>query len=343
MIDTQTLARRIVSRRDNAALDYPALQIAGDLIDIGTLVPAQDWLILGGSLARGEMFFFRDDGGDYTPLSDIDMLYVHVGDTASIDTAVLAQRAEKTFPQVDLIVLPLVDYRKLGTSLGYEYKNLGVPLTEHGLPPHNPVTLDARDSYEMLLLRIQQYFCDDLLEQWVAGSHTDEFHLTVNKLCMKVLRSAAMLQGAHGYHDLDAMDDALAYWMHAELLWRADPRHPALEPGRFWNYLHHALGRFDAEFGRPRTDAVACTRYAVTSSGRVVGRHQQVAHELGTAVARDWVRDPSDPARLQGVKQSTWARITRWTGTHISSGPEEYFQRHKRDIFDHLLAMKVQV
>ncbi|MFI6041924.1 hypothetical protein ACIA8C_09835 [Nocardia sp. NPDC051321] len=344
MMDAQLLARHIIRRRTNApSLDYPALHIASELTDIGGRVPADDWLILGGSLARGEMFFLRTADDEYTPLSDVDLLYIHYGDTPSTDTHELVRQAEKTFSKVDFIVLSLSDYRRLHTVLGYEYKNLGVSLTERALPPHDPVTLDARDCYEMLLFYIQSYFGDELLTQWIAGTTAQDFHLTVNKLCMKVLRTAAMLQGAHCYHDLDVMDDPIADWMSAEIAWRTNPALPVMDPGRFWEYLQHTLGRFDAEFGRPRTDAVACTRYAVTSSGRIIGRHQQIAHELGTALATAWTDGPRGPTRLETVKRATWERITGWTGTRIRSGPEEYFQRHRSDIFDHLLAMKVQV
>ncbi|MGX1778366.1 hypothetical protein ACWIGW_40105 [Nocardia brasiliensis] len=343
-MDAVALARQIARRRvDDATIEYPALHVACALVDVGSLVPDDDWLVLGGSLARGEIFFDHTENREKTPLSDVDLLYVHYGDTPSMDTSGIVQLAEKTFPKVDFMVLALSDYRRLQTVLGYEFKNMGISLTERALPSHTPVTLDARDSYEVLLFYIQSYFWDDLLRQWIASTDTPEFHLGVNKLCMKVLRAVAMLQGAHGYFDLDRMDKALAYWMNAELSWRANPALPVLEPGRFWHYLHHAFGCFNTEFGRARTDAVACTRYAVTTSGRVVARHQQVAHELAVALANAWSQDLTDPARLDTVKRDTWARITGWTGTHIRSCPEEYFQRHRRDIFDHLLAMKVQV
>ncbi|MEU1997242.1 hypothetical protein ABZ511_22560 [Nocardia gamkensis] len=109
-----------------------------------------------------------------------------------------------------------------------------------------------------------------------------------------------------------------------------------------WTYFHYAFTRFDTEFGQPRPDAVNNTRYAVTSSGRIVARHHQTVHALARAMADAWHTTP-DPIALTTVKQRAWERITGWTGSARRESPEDHFRAHKQTIHDHLLAMKVQV
>jgi hypothetical protein len=341
-VDTAALAERITSRLPHAtAVAREALDIAEDLRTLGHCVPADDWLIVGGSLARGEPTFIRHDGKPLL-ISDVDLLYVHYGDHPSTHIRELVALAEKHFTTVDLMALPLGDYRAIQTSLGHDFKNLGLPVTDHGLPDHHPVTLDARDAYEILLYYTQAYFWLGLHDQWSAGTASTHFHLLVSRLCVKILRATAMLDGAYAHHDFGHMAPHLAEQMRAELRWRADPTQPPMDPGRFWTYLHHAFTRFDTEFGQPRPDAVNYTRYAVTSSGRIVARHHQTVHALARAMADAWHTTP-DPTALTTVKQRAWQRITGWTGSAHRESPEDHFRTHKHTIHDHLLAMKVQV
>lgn len=224
-----------------------AIGIADDLLSLGNRVPADDWLIVGGSLARGEPTFISRAVGERL-LSDVDLLYVHYGDEPSMSVDELVIHAEKVFPTVDLMTLSLRDYRAIQTSLGFDFKDLGLGITEHGLPEHEPVKLDARDAYEILLYYSQAYFWLGVHDQWCADSDSARFHLTVNRLCIKILRAIAMVDGAYAHHDFDWMAPHLAEQMRAELFWRRDPTQQPMDPGRFWTYLHDAFIRFDDEF-----------------------------------------------------------------------------------------------
>ncbi|WP_328402634.1 hypothetical protein [Nocardia sp. NBC_00403] len=342
-MDAIALAERITSRLSNAAeLEQTAVSIADDLLLLGRCVPDDDWLIVGGSLARGEPTFISRSVGERLLISDVDFLYVHYGDEPSMPVRELRALAGKAFPTIDLMTLPLGDYRAIQTSLGFDFKDLGLGVTEHGLPEHEPVKLDARDAYEILLYYTQAYFWLGIHDQWCAGIDSALFHLMVNRLCMKVLRATAMLDGAYAHHDFDWMAPHLAEQMRAELNWRRDPTQPPMDPGRFWTYLHDAFQRFDTEFGLPRPDAVNYSCYATTSSGRIVARHHQAVHAVACAMADTWIGTP-DPAALATVKRRAWQRTTGWTGTAPQPSPEDYFRAHKQEIHDHLLAMKVQV
>lgn len=337
-MDTTELAERITCRlSDAAALGSAACRIAHDLLVLGRCVPDDDWLIVGGSLARGEPTFI----GEHQLLSDVDFLYVYHGRNPSMPVGELVRLAEKVFPAVDLMTLSLGEYRVIQTSLGFDFKDLGLGITPRGLPQHNPVKLDARDAYELLLYYTQAYFWLGVHDQWRSGVDSASFHLTVSRLCMKVLRATAMLDGAYCHHDFDWMAPHLAEQMRAELRWRHDPAQRPMDPGRFWTYLDHAYRRFDNEFGQTRPDAVNHTRYATTNSGRIVARHHHAVHALSRAMADAWAAAP-DVVGLATVKGRAWERITRWSGNARHSSPEEYFQTHKQDIHDHLLAMKVQ-
>ncbi|WP_454196043.1 hypothetical protein [Nocardia sp. Marseille-Q1738] len=341
-MDTRAMAHRITGRlADAAELEPAAMSIAADLLSLGQSVPPDDWLIVGGSLARGEPTFIRHDAGRLL-ISDVDFLYVHYGDEPSTPVFELVKLAEKSFPTVDLMKLSLSDYRAIQTSLGHDFKNIGLAVTEHGLPDHDPVELEARDAYEILLYYTQAYFWLGLHEQWLAGHDSARFHLAVSRLCTKVLRAAGMLDGAYAHHDFSQMAPHLAEQMRAELRWRINPTQPPMNPGRYWSYLHDAFQRFDGEFGRPRADAVNYSRYATTSSGQIVARHHQAVYALARAMAETWIADP-DPKALATVKRRAWERITGWTGSRPRTTPESYFGDCKQEIHDHLLAMKVQV
>lgn len=310
--------------------------------DLKEVVGPEDWLIVGGSLARGEPSFAQTTDSTPTLLSDIDLLYVHSGDQPRTAVSDVRAMAEKLFPAVELMTMPVRDYRVVATSLGHDFKNLGLPLTDRGLPAHTPVRLDERDAYEILLYYLMCWFWTGLCEDWFADRWNREFHLTVNRLCMKVLRATAMLDGAYRHHDLHLMPTLVAERMRAELAWRANPLGPPADPGRFFGYLHDAFGRFDTVFGRPRPDAIAFSIYSQTPSGHIIAEYQRAAQQLGRALAHTWVttRDPTDIAT---VVPSIWARITGWTGTTPPPGPQQYFRDHKQAIHNHLLAMKVQV
>ncbi|MBF6072791.1 nucleotidyltransferase domain-containing protein [Nocardia farcinica] len=139
------ITRRLPDAQDLAA---PAHRIADDLVALGRLVPAEDWLILGGSMARGEPTLIHHHGGRVL-ISDVDLLYVHSAPEPAKPLDQLKAMAERCFPSVDIMVLPEHQYRHLHTSLGYDFKNLGLDLAGHGLPEHTPVRLDDRDAYEI--------------------------------------------------------------------------------------------------------------------------------------------------------------------------------------------------
>ncbi|MFC9872749.1 hypothetical protein [Nocardia salmonicida] len=341
---TASLAATITRRLpDTADLTTVASRLADDLLALGDQVPDTDWLILGGSMARGEPSWIRYHHDQRQLISDLDLLYVSSGETPTALVSQLRTTAEKRFPTVDLMTLPLRDYRTITTSLGYDFKNLGVPLTPHGLPEHNPVRLDDRDAYEILLYYIQAYYWHRLNYRWQTGLDSTQFHLLVNRLCMKVLRATAMLErGAYAHHDFARMAPHLAEQMRTELAWRIDPRQPPLDPSRFWVYVHDAFRRFDFAFGGPRPDAVRLSKYATTSSGQIIASHQKRVSELAREVAAAWVSNPRLD-RIGTVERATWSRVTGWAGTQQQPGPASYFAKHRREIHDHLLAMKVQV
>ncbi|MBO0853302.1 MAG: hypothetical protein J2P18_05990 [Nocardia sp.] len=208
--------------------------------------------------------------GEPTLLSDIDLLYVHRGQRSATVLREVLGFAETLFPAVELMSMSVRDYRVVATSLGHDFKNIGVPLTRHGVPPHTRVQLDERDAYEILLYYVMCWFWSGLSESWFNGDATVEFHLTVNRLCMKVLRATAMLDGAYRHHDLALMAPQVAQRMRSELTWRTNPLGRPADPGRFWSYLEDAFRRFDTRFGRARPDAVAFSAYSQTPSGHIV-------------------------------------------------------------------------
>ncbi|ATL67234.1 hypothetical protein [Nocardia terpenica] len=316
-----------------------AFATADDLLAVGRSVPAHDWLIVGGSLARGEPSYIPADGERHL-LSDVDFLYVYSA-LPSLRVAEFMNLAEKSFTAVELMTLSLRDYRTIRTSLGHDFKNIGLAVTDHGLPEHDSVEVETRDAYEILLFYTQAYFWSRIHDQWQAGIGTTLFHLTINRLCIKVLRATAMLDGAYAHHDFDRMPAHLAERMRAELAWRSNPMRPPMDPGRFWTYLYQALAEFDRRFGHVRKDAVTGTRYAATSSGRIIARHHETVHDLMRPMAEVW-HSTEELASLTMVKRQAWERITGWTGSLVLSTPETYFRRYKQDIHDHLLAMKVQ-
>ncbi|MFC8044176.1 hypothetical protein [Nocardia sp. NPDC057353] len=334
---TDTITRRLP---DAACLSATASEVAGNLLAIGRCIPESDWLILGGSMARGEPTWIHHHGSRLL-ISDLDLLYVHSGPAPSLPIGQLRIMAERRFSTVDIMVLSLDQYRILGTSLGYDFKNLGIDLSGSGLPSHAPVRLDDRDAYEILLYYVQAYYWHGLNEKWQAGLDTTQFHLLVNRMCMKVLRATGMLDGAYAHHDLATMAPHLAEQMRDELHWRAVPARMPMNPGRFWHYVHQAFRRFDYAFGGSRPDAVRLSRYAVTSSGQVIARHHRVANDLAREAAAAWVSNPCVDD-LATVERAIWSRVTGWTGSSLSPGPAAYFAKHRSDIHDHLLAMKVQ-
>lgn len=336
------LSRTIVRRLPGAAaLDVIATRVATSLRIVGECVPPGDWLIAGGSLARGEPTFVRQEGS-WQLASDVDLLYVHSGEQPLVSITDLVATAQKHFPNVDLMTLSLREYRLLRTSLGHDFKNLGLPISGDGLPSHDRVVLEARDAYEILLYYTQAYFWSGLHEQWLSGADAPSFHHTISRLCAKVLRATAMLDGAYAHHDFDSMPPHIAQSMRAELRWRSNPSRRGMPPGRFWTYMAAALRRFDEEFGHPRVDAISHSRYATTSSGRIVARHHRAAHHLARAMSGTWL-DTADPQVLTTVKHRAWSGYTDCSGTCPQIGPEQYFRLHQREIHDHLLAMKVQV
>lgn len=57
-VNTDALARRITRcHPQTAAVARTGRQVANELLNLGAMVPADDWLIIGGSLARGEPTF----------------------------------------------------------------------------------------------------------------------------------------------------------------------------------------------------------------------------------------------------------------------------------------------
>ncbi|MBF6136628.1 hypothetical protein IU501_26965 [Nocardia otitidiscaviarum] len=340
-VNTDALARRITRcHPQTAAVARTGRRVADELLNLGAMVPADDWLIIGGSLARGEPTFIPH-GGDLILGSDIDCTYVHYGDEPSMPVADLVTVAEKTFPHVDMMTMPLADYRALGTLLGFDVKNIGLSVTDRGLPPHDSVQLDMpRDAYENLLYYTQAWFWSRCTQCWLTGPDT-AFHHTVSRLCVKILRSTAMLDGAYCHHDLHKMPTNVADRMRSELAWRANPTQPPMNPGRFWTYLADAFDRFDTAYGCVHTDAVTGTRYSRSLHGHIIAGHHQRVHRLARHLAYTWLASP-DPHQLANVMRQVWDSVTGWTGTIPHEGPEDYFAAHQREIHDHLLEMKVR-
>ncbi|MFG1796725.1 hypothetical protein [Nocardia sp. NPDC049149] len=77
---------------------------------------------------------------------------------------------------------------------------------------------------------------------------------------------------------------------------------------------------------QPRPDAVNYSRYATTSSGRIVVRHHQAVHALSRAMADAWIIAP-DPAALATVKRRAWVRITGRTVSAPQTDPRNTSSR----------------
>lgn len=333
-----TLGRRMTRRLPNKLdVSASATMLGRDLLAVGEQVPQSDWLILGGSLARGEPSFVPS-GASFRLLSDVDLLYVHGTDRPQVDVDDLKREAERTLSAVDIDVLSLDQYRRLRTALGHDYKNLGVSLVGRKLPDHDPVAITVRDAYEMVLYAVAAYFWSGLFDHWLRGCTSTDPDRRLNRLCMKVLRSTALLDGAHACRDLHLMAPHTRDRMRAELAWRADPTKPPLDPGRFWTYLRDALCRFDTEFGGPRRDAITGTRYHRSIHGQVVAEYQRLAYGLACDIA-DLAAKVSDASALIAIKDRSWRAYKQSTE---SATAEQYFGEHKADLKHHLLAMSVE-
>ncbi|TCJ97170.1 hypothetical protein [Nocardia alba] len=88
----------------------------------------------------------------------------------------------------------------MGTSLGHDFKNLGIDLSRIGLPEHTPVRLDDRGAYEILLYCVQAFYWHHLNEKWQAGREPPPVPPTRQPHVHRVLRAIGILDGAYGHH-----------------------------------------------------------------------------------------------------------------------------------------------
>lgn len=340
--DSSTLANHIVRNVEYPHTVAPSIaKLANDLLGLRTEVPTDTNLILGGSLARGEPSFVRGEE-DYELASDIDLLLVHDSVLPPLTADEFVARTSPVLPTISLMTVSRSEYERLRTTIGYEFKDIGVSLNQPALPPHEPVTLGLRDAYEFFLFSIEMYFWERTADRWAAGDNSMEFHLPLNRICVKLLRACGMLTGGYNHHDAIKMPARVRDLMADEIEWRKNPSPPPPDPGRFWPILAMVMRAFDDAHGVPKPDAVTGTEYEGRDGAAYVARHQRIAHSLARRIlAQTGGGHAFSADELVAVKQREWASFVEMGVVRPVISPEVFFSERANLIRANLFEMKV--
>lgn len=303
------------------------LELARQLLALREAVPAGHCLLVGGSLARGEAAFIPAGGDQWELASDVDLVLLHTTSLPELSAEQLDAHARPHIPTATTMTLSVEEYGRLGTCLGREFKR-GITLA--GQPPAcDPVELDTRDGYELLLYAVQSWCWDGLSSAWQNG-HTTSLDTKINRVCLKALRACVILGGGDRCSDLDAAPAPLRARLQAELTARTNPG-MHLHPARFWPLIADVLACFDQQIG-PQPDAVTATAYAHRPGAAAVAEQQRLAHALARLV---WVelaampidvRTTIDADTTVHVQRSAWREVVERGLARPAYSVEEHFR-----------------
>jgi hypothetical protein len=336
------LAPFIVRRLDMPPEAMPAIRkLSEKIIESCQVVRAPGHaIILGGSLARGEAIF-RERNGTWQLASDIDLLMVHDSTLPAVSSAEFVKHSIHDLPTLTMMTLSAQEFRRLGTNIGYSFKNEGIPLNAKTLPPHSPVELTSRDAFEILLHSVICSFEESFIDRWASGDSNPGFQDEVSRVCTKALRATAMLDGHQSSRAAQAAGFGVGPLMRREVDWQ-DGRSMPLDPGRIWEIFRLATARFDGDYRAERLDAVSGTRYAGSLSGQIVERHQRLASLLLREILRQVHEPHPDPNVIRKARDAAWTTVVSQGQVRPHKTLEEYFAR-QADLFRaQLLAMKIE-
>jgi hypothetical protein len=342
VVSSIELADFIVRRLDMPSSASGAVQeLSEKLIACCQLVPAAgNYIILGGSLARGEAIF-REVEGRWQLVSDIDLLLVHESTLPMISSAEFVDHFAEDLPTLTIMTVSAEEYVRLETNIGYSFKNEGVPLNTATLPVHSPITPTTRDAFEVLLHSIICYFEERFIERWASGDGRPSFHYELSRICTKALRAVAMLDGYQSSRDALAAGSLAGALIRSEVEWQ-ETQVSELDPGRIWEIFRLATERFDADYGAERLDAVSETSFERSLSGQIIKRHHRVASLLVREILRRAGSFHTDPDFIKKARDDAWTAIVSSGQVRPIKTPEEYFARQAGAFRENLLAMKVE-
>ncbi|CAN5596792.1 hypothetical protein BH10ACT8_BH10ACT8_08540 [soil metagenome] len=245
----ETLIRRLPS---GVGFEHAGQQLARGLHACADGVPEGSHLLLGGSLARGEPLL-RVNGGSDLLISDIDLLLVH--DTLLPPFAVdkFVRRHRSALPTITLMSLSGREYQRLTTSIGYDFKDGRVALTDRS-PEFETVVVDPRDAFEVFIFGI-------LLA--LLGDSFLESRADASRAVGKVIRSVGLLDNVNAQHDFHSDREALAEAHRHQLRFLRDPSKsiPPERPHELLSVFAAGLTAHDYAAGLQRDDAVEGSRF----------------------------------------------------------------------------------
>lgn len=271
---------------------------------------------------------------------DIDFLLVFGTRLAPVGVEDLVRKAAVHLPTTTMMAASQSEYELLETSLGYEFKNLGVSVNQAELPPHDPVVLQPRDALEILIFSIQFCLWNSLTQRWFDGDRSHDFRYQMSRACIKLLRTVGLLNGAQMHSDLTAMPEQFRGAMGSELRWRTT-QEPDVDAGRFWSYLAMTLDHFDCALAH-RNWMLSPAPSTTTARERAWSRGINVwrccwrgVWWLGSGRIRRRSR------RLRAARDAVWDELVAGSLGRPTATPEEFFAGRREVTRDHLYWMKV--
>jgi len=334
-IDPERLIRRVAGA---ARLLPVARHLVEGLSRVRAIAPADSWLILGGSFARGEPCI-RFDGEQPKVLSDFDLVLVHPSPTAPPDAEELLEAVRRVIPYADLYPMRLDQYVHLGTAIGMDVKRDAIAVNRADLPEHVVPSLSVRDAFEVGIYALVEIFENEVIRRAYQDDHRLEFLYLVNRTCLNLLRSAAMLKGTYAYHDPVAGDEALSAAIRQELDWRdgqAEPTSSPLERVLLAMRLSLKIHSTDGHYAR-FPDSVTGSEYEGALGSHYVAFYQRLVLEL----AREFL-SRADEAAPHEAELSAWnAVVSRQQIARTPHAPARFFRERHGMFCDQLLQMKV--
>ncbi|MGG2463763.1 hypothetical protein ACO0M4_28875 [Streptomyces sp. RGM 3693] len=337
-----TLADRLVRRHpDRDRLGSATASLAESLVELGRRSPAGSCLIIGGSLSRGEPCI-RASAGAWTLHSDLDLLLVHDDVLPPVLPATFSSFLENELPNADVMTLSSGQFAALDTSLGYDFKENGIVLSEGSVPAFESTSITPRDAREILAYTIFIYLWEALGLRSAQGEVSADLDYSYCRLTLKALRTVVMLHGGYAYHFDGELPDDLRRLLTSELAAHdALDNVPVLPAERFLPVMSLALEAHTARFGVGPMDAVSGTEYQGRPGSDYVTVHQQLAFEYMGALVRE-TDGGADQSKLPFLLQDVWRQVmARHPEIKAAETPAAYFERNKRSIQQTLLMMKL--
>ncbi len=305
------------------------------LRSVGTLLPSEHALLLGGSYARGEPCIARTNRA--RSLSDIDLLLVFDGPVPAVSEATVVAALENEFPTATCYSLQRGTYEHIRTALGVDFKRDAVRVEAPGSESVAVPDVTERDAYEVFLYAAFEFF--STLD--APGPSSDPFaHAYLwSRVALNAMKSVGMLDGAWAYHDLVVDDGPLSREARRQLTWRAQPSVPGPT-------ADDAFAAISSAFAEHRTRGYAAKHHdAVVGSeyeGRTGGSYVSLVHSLVYRLLDDLLtnqRGSVAESRLELAQ--AWARTceaVRLARAAPSAG--EHFRSIRKSFQEQLLMMK---